>query len=199
MSIHYKKENQPLHHVRGGFRPFNDPERRKWQDPEALLAHIGLGAGQTFADIGCGGGFFAIPAARIVDVKGKVYGVDANPASIDALRQQAEKEGLNNLVLTAARGEDAVVCEHCADIVFFGIVLHDFEDASQVLKNARTILKPSGKLVNLDWDKNAPVGPPPHIRFDKAKASRLIEAAGFVIESVEDSGPYHYLITARMK
>ena len=34
------------------------------------------------------------------------------------------------------------------------------------------------------------------IRFDEAGASRLIESAGFEIESVQNSGPYHYLIIA---
>jgi ubiquinone/menaquinone biosynthesis C-methylase UbiE len=177
----------------------DDPERRRWQDPERILGEIGLKPGLVFMDIGCGGGFFTLPAARLVGAVGRVYGVDSNPRVINDLRARAVSEGLANVELVEARAEDTVLCRACADIVFFGIVLHDFEDASQVLKNARTILKPSGKLVNLDWDKNAPVGPPPHIRFDKAKASRLIEAAGFVIESVEDSGPYHYLITARMK
>lgn len=185
-----------LHHLRGGVRPSNDPERRKWQDPEAILSGIGLGPGQTFADIGCGGGFFAIPAARMVGPGGKVYGVDADPSSISALQEQAAAEGLTNLYLTTARAEDAVICEHCADIVFFGIALHDFQDAPLVLQNARRIIKPDGKLIDLDWKKEGNFGPPQYVRFDEAKASRLIKAAGFTVTSVEDSGPYHYLITA---
>jgi ubiquinone/menaquinone biosynthesis C-methylase UbiE len=186
-----------LSHFRGGFRPYDDPDRRKWQDPEAILAGIGVGPGLTFVDIGCGGGFFAIPAARLVGKKGKVYGLDANPASLAALKEQAAKEGLANLYLTAARAEDAIVCERCADIVFFGIALHDFQDASRVLQNARRTVKPSGKLVDVDWKQEAAFGPPSHIRFDEAKASRLIAAAGFTVETIADSGPYHYLITAR--
>jgi ubiquinone/menaquinone biosynthesis C-methylase UbiE len=188
-----------LAHFSGGFRPFNDPDRRKWQDPEAILSHIGLRPGMTFADIGCGGGFFAVPAARMVGKKGKVYGVDANPASIAALEEQAAAEGLTNLSLTVARAEDAVVCERCADFVFFGIALHDFQDPSQVLENARRIIKPGGKLIDLDWKKEGiPLGPPAHIKFDEAKASRLIEAAGFKVATVADSGLYHYLITASL-
>jgi len=184
-------------HFRGGFRPFDDPARRKWQDPEAILNGIGLKPGMTFADIGCGGGFFAIPAARRVGEKGKVYGLDANPASIAALKEQAAKEGLTNLLLTVGKAEDTIVGENCADIVFFGIVLHDFQEPSGALKNARRVIRPAGKLINLDWKKEAAIGPPSRIRFDQAKASGLIEKAGFIIDSVEDSGLYHYLITAR--
>jgi len=182
---------------KSSFRPFDDAERRKWQDPEKILTEIGVKAGITFADIGCGGGFFALPAARMVGVKGKVYGLDANAEAIAGLKEQAAREGLKNLYLTAGRAEDVIVCQNCADIVFFGMALHDFQDPSKVLANAAKTIKPGGRLVDLDWKKEADIGPPARIRFDVAKASLLIEAAGFKIESVKDSGLYHYLITAR--
>jgi len=184
-------------HYHGGIRPFDDRERRKWQDPEKILAEIGVKAGTTFADIGCGGGFFALPAARMAGEKGQVYGLDVNGDAINSLKEQAAKEGLKNLYLTTGRAEEIVVCRNCADIVFFGMALHDFQDPAQVLDNAAKTIKPDGRLVDLDWKKEAGMGPPVHIRFDEAKASRLIEAAGFKIESVKDSGKYHYLITAR--
>jgi ubiquinone/menaquinone biosynthesis C-methylase UbiE len=177
--------------------PFDDPERKKWQNPEEILSGIDLKPGLTFADIGCGAGFFALPAARIVGRKGKVYGLDISEAAISALKDEAAREGLANLYLTAGRAEDIVFCEQCADIVFFGISLHDFQDPAKVLENAKKTVKPTGKLVNLDWKKEASIGPPVHVRFDEAKASRLIETAGFKIETIKDSGLYHYLITAR--
>jgi ubiquinone/menaquinone biosynthesis C-methylase UbiE len=186
-------------HHRGGFHPSNDPGRRQWQDPEAILAAIGLKPGMTFADIGCGAGFFALPAARITGPKGKIYGVDANPASIAALKEEAEKEGLKNLSLTVAEAEAVIPCEQCADFVFFGISLHDFHDPAKVLQNAKRILKPGGKLIDLDWKKEGvPFGPPDHIKFAPAYAAKLIREAGFLVLSIEGSGQYHYLITASL-
>jgi ubiquinone/menaquinone biosynthesis C-methylase UbiE len=184
-------------HHHGGFRPYDDPERRKWQDPEAILSGIGVKPGVTFADIGCGGGFFALPAAKMAGEKGKVYGLDENATAIASLQEQAAREGLKNLYLTVGRAEEAVVCRHCADIIFFGIALHDFQDPSKVLENAKVTIRPTGRLVDLDWKKEAAIGPPVHVRFDEAKASRLIEDAGFKIETIKDSGKYHYLIIAR--
>lgn len=177
--------------------PFSDSERRTWQDPEAILSEIGLRPGFTFADIGCGGGFFALPAARMVGKEGKVYGLDTNAASIAALKEQSAREGLKNLYLAIGRAEEIIPCRHCADIVFFGMALHDFQDPSRVLENAGSIIKPAGRLVNLDWKKEAALGPPSNIRFDEKKASDLIVNAGFQIESVKDSGLYHYLIMAK--
>jgi ubiquinone/menaquinone biosynthesis C-methylase UbiE len=179
-------------------RHANDQERRKWQNPEAILADIGLKAGLTFMDIGCGGGFFTLPAARLVGKSGKIYGIDTNAEYISELRELASGEGLNNLELTVGRAEDTVLCKSCADFIFFGIVLHDFDDPAKVLQNAKKMLNPAGRLVNLDWKKTSmPLGPPLQIRFSEEKSAQLIEAAGFEVISIKDIDPYHYMIVAK--
>lgn len=180
-------------------RSFHDErERRKWQNPEAILVDIGLRSGFTFLDIGCGDGFFALPAARLVGKKGKVYGLDLNDGTIGRLRRKAVKEGLRNLNLSVGEAEETVLCEACADIVFFGIVLHDFKDPAKVLMNAKRMLKPNGRLIDLDWKKESmEFGPPLQIRFSEDEAVSRIEAAGFRIEAVKNAGPYHYIIIAK--
>jgi len=156
-----------------------------------------LREGLTFVDIGCGEGFFAIVAARMIGASGKVIGVDINEKSITRLRERANSEGLDNLSVFVASAEEADICVACADIVFFGIDLHDFKDARKALKNARRMLKPTGKLVDVDWKKKWMLkGPPASIRFSQEFASRLIQEAGFKIDASEDSGPMHYLIIA---
>ena len=179
-------------------RPIDDGERRRWQNPKAILSRSGLRSGFTMIDIGCGGGFFALPAARIVGEKGKVYGLDTNADSIASLKEQANREDLKNLYLTVGRAEETIICNQCADIIFIGIALHDFQDASRVLENARTMVKPTGILVNLDWKKEPmEFGPPLRIRFSAETALSLIEGAGFTVETLTDSGPYHYLVIAK--
>jgi len=177
--------------------PANDTERRKWQDPEKILSEIGLAPGMTFVDLGCGDGYFALPAARIVGLKGKVIATDIDEGAIGRLRQHAAEEGLGQLSAEVRAAEDTIACEGCADFVFFGINLHDFADPAQVIRNAKRMLRQSGKLVDLDW-KAQPmsIGPPLEKRFSVAKAQELIESAGFHIILVAEAGPYHYIIIA---
>jgi ubiquinone/menaquinone biosynthesis C-methylase UbiE len=175
----------------------DDTERRKLQDPEAILQDIGLKPGYVFMDIGCGNGFFSIPAARIVGPGGKVYCVDVDGGSLDQIRQKAETEGLKNLTLQNAKAETVIFCEACADLIYFGTVLHDFSDPLKVLQNARKMLKAGGRLANLDWKKEEmDYGPPVAIRFDESKAEGLIKSAGFKIEDTRDYGRRHYLVIA---
>jgi ubiquinone/menaquinone biosynthesis C-methylase UbiE len=175
----------------------DDPERRQWQDPEKILVSVGIAPGMVFVDMGCGDGYFALPAARIVGHKGKVYAVDIDAGAIGRLRDQAAKEGLTNLFSEVKEAEETVVCEGCADVVFFGIDLHDFRDPMKVLLNAKKMLGPSGRLIDLDWiDQPMEFGPPQEKRFSVDKARHLIETAGFRIVSVHHAGLYHYLIIA---
>ena len=178
----------------------DEEDRRRWQDPEKILADIGLSSGSTFIDLGCGRGFFAIPAAKIVGNDGTVYGVDRNPGFLEELERRATEEGLTNIHSIIGKAEDTVLCEGCADIVFFGIVLHDFDDPAKVLKNAKRMLKSTGRLINLDWKKeHMNFGPPYARRFTEDQTRNMIEEAGFIVESTEDTGLYHYLVTARKR
>jgi ubiquinone/menaquinone biosynthesis C-methylase UbiE len=174
----------------------DETERRKWQNPDAILAMIGLKPGFTFIDVGCGKGFFAIPAAKIVGGKGKVYALDIYEDAITQLKRNAARQGLKNLQAVVGGAEETVLCEACADIVFFGIVLHDFEAPAKVLANAKIMLRPAGRLVDLDWKKEITAfGPPLKIRFSEDQASNLIREAGFKVEATE-AGSYHYILIA---
>ena len=175
----------------------DDPERKQWQDPENVFLSIGLEEGMVFVDLGCGEGYFALPASRKVGPGGRVYAFDINADAVAELRTQAKAEGLDNIISGIKEAEATVVCEGCADIVFFGIDLHDFSDPLQVLTNAKRMLKPTGRLADLDW-KDMPMdfGPPQEKRFSVKKTEHLINSAGLSVLSVQDAGPYHYLILA---
>lgn len=148
-------------------------------------------------DVGCGQGFFTLPAARLVGDEGKIYAIDSNEEALRGIKDKAATAGLTNTICIVDEAESAVPRLDCADIVFIGIALHDFRDPTRVLANARIMLKPGGRQVNLDWKKQVtPFGPPIEKRFDEKKAAGLITRAGFSAEATGESGPYHYLITA---
>jgi ubiquinone/menaquinone biosynthesis C-methylase UbiE len=181
----------------GGFS-LDESARREWFNPEKMLEDIGLREGMVFVDVGCGQGFYTLLAAERVGKTGKVYAVDADAPAIEQLKSKLAEKGLTNVTAKAARAEETVFCDECADTVFYSIVFHDFHDAAKVLANANRMLKPSGKLVNIDWKKEPMEhGPPLRIRVSEQEAQRLIEAAGFKIETVRDAGRNHYVITAK--
>ena len=181
----------------GGFS-LEGATRRSWFNPEKILEDAGLRSGMVFADVGSGDGFFTILAAEVVGDKGMVYAVDTDPAVIEALKRKSNMKRLINVKALVAEAEETVFCQGCVDIVFYSIVLHDFRNPVKVLENAKQMLKPSGRLVDLDWKKKRTIaGPPVSIRFSEEKALQLIEGAGFKIERVNDAGQDHYAIFAK--
>jgi ubiquinone/menaquinone biosynthesis C-methylase UbiE len=179
----------------GGFS-LDEATRRSWYNPEDVLKD--LRSGMTFADIGCGDGYFTLLAAKKVGETGKVYAVDIDPQGIEKLTNTAKTQRLNNIIATAGRAEDTVFCKGCVDIVFYSMDLHDFHNPVKVLQNARQMVKSNGQLLDLDWKKvEMPFGPPFAIRFSEEKASDLIRSAGFSVTDVKDVGPYHYVVTAK--
>lgn len=176
---------------------YDEKERRTRQHPEEILQAIGVASGNTFMDIGSNDGFFTIPAAKIVGETGKVYAVDTDADAIERLKGKAAKEGLQNIVAQTNTAEDTIFYEGCADVIFFGTVLHDFSDPLKVLQNAKAMLKPTGKVINLDWKKKeTEMGPPVDIRFSEEDANGLMEKAGLRVIKTKSLSQDYYLMTA---
>lgn len=187
-----------VHHLRPRRHARRDEAaRRLWQHPESVLDGIGLAPGDIFIDVGCGDGFFALPAARKVGPHGRVCGIDIDAEALDLLQEKALGEGLENVVLHRGMAEEVILCEGCADVVFFGIDLHDFIDPVRALGNAKRMAAPTGVIVDVDWKKETlPLGPPPEKKFSPEYAAALMAEAGLEVKTVAESGPYHYIITA---
>ncbi|NLE03933.1 MAG: class I SAM-dependent methyltransferase [Crenarchaeota archaeon] len=176
----------------------NPSVRRTWYNPEVILNDLGLKPGMVFVDVGCADGFFSLLAAKIVKETGRVYSIDIDTKAIEKLKRKAAKMGLNNIDFIVGKGEDVVVCEHCADFVFYSMALHDFNDVCKVLQNAKQMLKPKGVLADLDWKKKQmDFWPPLNIRFSEEYVSNLIKQTGLNIITVKAVGEHHYLVTAK--
>ena len=66
---------------------FDDPARDAWQQPDRIVAELGLTAAMTVADIGAGTGYFTVRIARAVP-NGQVIATDHPAAIHDNLQVQ---------------------------------------------------------------------------------------------------------------
>ncbi len=182
----------------GWLKDYNQAERLLWQNPHDVLSRLELKPGDIFMDIGCGDGFFALPAAALVGRDGRVYGLDVSPEALDKLKTRAGEAGLSNIHLVLGNAEEVLLCHACADVVLLANVLHDFSFPLKVLELVRHALKPHSLLAVLEWEK-LPMqhGPPPAKRLERSRTQAMLETAGFSLSDLQAIGPYHYLVTAR--
>lgn len=66
---------------------------RELLPPEQTLIRLGLHEGDTMADIGCGIGYFTIPASKIVGDSGKIFAMDLLPEMLEEVGIKEDLHG----------------------------------------------------------------------------------------------------------
>lgn len=171
-----------------------DEERRKFLPPEKILKEVGVREGVVMADVGCGTGYFTLPAAKLVK-DGRVFAVDVQEEMLELLKQRAE--GLENLMPVKSEEDAIPLPDESVDIVFMGDVLHELE-GDATLREVHRILRRRGVLGIVEWRKeDTGIGPPVEDRLSEQEAVRMLEGVGFAVERCFQVHPYHYCIVAR--
>ncbi len=160
-----------------------------------MLKAAGLKNGDCMADVGCGPGFFAIPASGAVGPTGKVYAIDTQEEMLNVLKKRNPPQN----VVSLKSDEGRIPLEDGAtDFALLGYMLHEAEAPADFLKEVRRIMKAGARLCVLDWKRKVEShGPPMRERFSKAKAVRLIRDAGFSSVSLSSLTRSHFRILAR--
>lgn len=103
------------------------------------------GAGETVLDLGSGAGLDAVIAARHVGPKGKVVGIDLNPAMCEKARGHAG-EGGTSLECHEAPLEDVPLPDRSIDLVISSGVINLSFRKRRVVEEIFRVLKPGGRM-----------------------------------------------------
>jgi cyclopropane fatty-acyl-phospholipid synthase-like methyltransferase len=163
-------------------KEFESAERTAWQQPDAVVASLGLLPESKIADIGAGTGYFAVRFAAVASA-GKVYAVDIEPEMVAWLGTRASNEGLTNLVAVQGAANDPRLPEP-VDVVFMCNVFHHLADASAYFEAVAGSLRPSGRVVIVDFRKDNPddaPGPPAAMRMRPQEITSHMQAAGYTL------------------
>lgn len=117
-----------------------------FRDPYKALNAAGLEPGQVVLEVGCGPGFFTVPAAEIVGEEGKVYALDINPLAVDRVRQRIEEKRVTNVETVLADAADTGLPDQSFDLIFVFGLLHPIGDQEAMLTELDRLLKPTGIL-----------------------------------------------------
>jgi ubiquinone/menaquinone biosynthesis C-methylase UbiE len=138
----------------GDLSIFEDPNRAKNLQIERVMDLLGLKPGKVVADIGAGGGWFTVRAAKRVAPGGKVIAEDINPKAVDAIRERAIKENLLNIEPYLGTPDDPKLTPDSLDAALMLKVYHEIAHPQMVLANLRAALKPHAKFGIIDRNGN---------------------------------------------
>lgn len=111
-----------------------------------LLTEAGLKPGQQALEVGCGPGFFTLPAAEILGERGMLYAVDVHPRAIERIRKKIENKGVKNVRPLLANASDTGLPPQSIDLVFMFGLPYIVGGRENVLSEMHRILKPGGVL-----------------------------------------------------
>jgi len=170
------------------------PDRLGGIEPGELLISLGLKDGDVLADIGCGPGFFALPAASIVGPAGGVYAIDTQSEMLDALK---ERQVPANVVPVKSAEHSIPLEGSIADMALVAFVLHEAEDKTLFIEEVKRVVRIGGAVVVIDWKKQAEEhGPPEQDRLTEAEVETLFKEAGFSDIASESLNGSHYRVSA---
>jgi ubiquinone/menaquinone biosynthesis C-methylase UbiE len=164
--------------------------------PEKVLSQLGLKEGMRVADFGCGHGYFSIPVAKAVGKDGRVFSIDVLNEALEAVRSCAQLENISNIETLRGNLEvpgGSKVSADSVDLVLIHNVLFQTQKKSDIIKEAKRVLKSGGRLELTDWlhEKKA-IGPQEGWRIPADEARSLVEGEGLVYQQSFDAGEYHY-------
>ncbi len=168
-------------------------ERYELLQPDQLLRRLGVAEGQTVADIGCGPGFFTVPAAQIVGPTGQVLAGDVQGEMLTAVRGRVAEAGLTNVHVVKTSATDVPIPPGKCDFVLLAFVLHEVEQRASFVHRLGRLLKPGARLAVLEWEKREEdSGPPVAIRIDKEELAADATAAGLRVVECENINERQY-------
>lgn len=165
-------------------------------NPQETLRELGLHPGMDVADLGSGGGHYTKAAARIVGSSGHVCAVEIQKDLVTKLKNEVDQEGLPQVDVVwgdLEKPHGSSLADKSTDVVILSNVLFQARDKTTLLAEARRILRPSGKLLLIDWsDSHAGLGPQPDHLISRSEAIELAEAVGMTVHGDIVTSAHHW-------
>lgn len=117
-----------------------------FRDPYRPLRAAGLRSGQAVLEVGCGLGFFTVPAAEIVGQDGRVVSLDVSPTAVAHVQRKAEETGASNVEVLLASAADTGLPNQSFDLVFVFGLGHVVGDLQDIWMELNRLLKPGATL-----------------------------------------------------
>jgi len=174
-------------------------ERNLEENTQLALSNIPLQPNSMVADIGAGTGYFSFKIATRVP-RGKVFAIDIQEEML--LMMAAKKAQLKDTVVQIIKGSLQLpnLPDNSTDIALMVDVYHELEYPREMLQALRKALKPSGKILLIEYRGEDPSVPiKPLHKTTVAQLNKEMEANGFRLSYKGDFLPIqHFLLYEKL-
>lgn len=175
-------------------------------NPRENLEKFGLSPGTIIADLGAGAGDYVFAAAKMIggaEMGGKVYAIDVQKDLLDKIKNEANREKLDNVEIIWGNAEKiggTKLRNESVDVVIASNIFFQVENRETFAREVARILKSKGRIFFIDWsDPFGGIGPHAGAVVPESQAKTFFEKNGFQIEKNIPVGSHHYGLILRKK
>jgi len=169
--------------------------REKEERVSVLMDALGVEAGQTVCDLGCGNGYHALRLAKRVGASGKVLAVDIQQPMLDMLEERSSAAGIDNIERILGETADPKIPDGSCDLILLVDVYHEFSDPETMLAKMRKALKPDGRIALVEFRSEDPDVPIKKLhKMSKAQILKEYLPAGYRLDDQFDDLPWQHLM-----
>ena len=121
---------------------------RKWlMNPVNTLKIADIQPGQTILEVGCGTGFFTIPAAQMIGDQGCIIAMDASSGFLKEVAKKVQKANLKNVRIMQRDALNTGVETASIDkVLLFGVIPFPLLPLGKLLPEMHRVLKPGATM-----------------------------------------------------
>jgi ubiquinone/menaquinone biosynthesis C-methylase UbiE len=121
--------------------------RYRFFGPANMISGANILPGQTVLEVGCGTGFYTIPAARLIGVQGCLVAMDVLPASVELVSRKVQDANLKNArVIKGDALNTGLDAESFDAVLLFGVIPAPMLPLAKLLPEMHRVLKLEGTL-----------------------------------------------------
>jgi ubiquinone/menaquinone biosynthesis C-methylase UbiE len=143
--------------------------RYRFFGPQQMLEGADVRCGLAVLEVGCGTGFFTLPAAQLLGGQGSLVALDRLPASVEVVSAKVSAAGLQNVRVVEGNALDTRLEAESMDLILiFGVIPAPMLPMDRLLAEMHRVLKPGGGMA---------VWPPSWVHWQVCRSS-LFSYAG---------------------
>lgn len=121
---------------------------RRWlMPPERTLHGADLKPGQSVLEVGCGTGFFTIPAAKMIGESGQLIAMDPLSDFVDRVKEKVRDADLKNVEVLRRDALNTELESASIDtVLLFGVLPYPTLPLNKLLPEMHRVLKENGTL-----------------------------------------------------
>ncbi|MFC1823373.1 class I SAM-dependent methyltransferase [Thermodesulfobacteriota bacterium] len=121
---------------------------RQWIfDPVKTLRGADIQSGQSILEVGCGTGFFTIPAAQLIGDQGCLVAMDVSSGFIEQVSIKVQNTDLKNVRIVKRDAlETGLETASIDKVLLFGVIPFPLLPLNRLLPEMHRVLKPEGTL-----------------------------------------------------